>query len=63
MYVGLTTAYAGVAIASNMGWPLLLLPFVLLALVRLVIGKEERYLAGAFGEEYERYRARVRRWL
>ena len=63
MYVGLTTAYAGIAVASNMGWPLLLLPIVLLGLVQLVIRREERYLASAFGEEYERYRARVRRWL
>ena len=63
MYVGLAFAYLGIALGLNMGWPPLLLPLVLLALGRFVIRREERYLAGAFGEEYDRYRARVRRWL
>ena len=28
-----------------------------------VIAREERYLSGAFPEEYAAYRRRVRRWL
>ncbi len=44
-------------------WPLLALPAVLLAVQRGVIAREERYLERTFGEEYRRYRARVRRWL
>ena len=63
MYVGMTLLYAGLALRTNMGWPLVLLPLVLLALVRLVIGREERYLASAFGAEYDDYRRRVRRWI
>ena len=63
MYVGMTAAYAGVALALNLGWPFVLLPLVLFALVRLVIRREERYLAQAFGADYDAYRARVRRWL
>ena len=63
MYMGMTLLYAGLALRANMGWPLLLLPLVLLTLVRLVIRREERYLASAFGAEYEAYRQRVRRWL
>ena len=44
-------------------WPVLLAPLVILALTRLVIGPEERYLAERFGASYAGYRARVRRWL
>ena len=44
-------------------WPMLLLPLVLLTLQRLVIAREERYLAGAFPTEYAAYCLRVRRWL
>jgi len=63
MYVGMTLLYAGLALRANMGWPFLLLPLVLLTLVRFVIRREERYLASAFGAEYDAYRRRVRRWL
>jgi protein-S-isoprenylcysteine O-methyltransferase Ste14 len=63
MYVGLTALYAGLAVLLNAGWPLILLPLVLTALWFLVIRREERYLAHAFGDEYIRYQQRVRRWL
>jgi protein-S-isoprenylcysteine O-methyltransferase Ste14 len=63
MYVGLTAVYAGVALVLNAAWPLILLPLVLTALWFLVIRREERYLAHAFGETYFRYRQSVRRWL
>ena len=35
----------------------------MLATIRLVIEPEEDYLAARFGDEYARYRSRVRRWL
>ncbi|HEU4629476.1 MAG TPA: isoprenylcysteine carboxylmethyltransferase family protein [Gemmatimonadaceae bacterium] len=63
MYVGLTALYVALALLARSWWPLLLLPAVLALLVALVIRREERYLASAFGAEYEAYRRRVRRWL
>lgn len=63
MYLGLTLGYIGIALVMNVTWPLILLPLVLWALYALVIRKEERYLADTFGDEYQTYRARVRRWI
>ncbi len=54
---------AGVAGIANALWPLVLLPLVLAGVRRLVIDREERYLDAKFGEDYRRYRQRVRRWL
>ena len=63
MYVGMAFAYAGAAVGANALWSLALLPLVLLVVDRLIIPREERHLADTFGEEYEAYRRRVRRWL
>jgi protein-S-isoprenylcysteine O-methyltransferase Ste14 len=41
----------------------LVLPFVLWIVRRAVIDREERYLEVRFGEEYLRYKGRVRRWV
>ena len=42
---------------------LLLLPLVLFTLTSLVIRREEKHLAEAFGQSYLDYKTRVRRWL
>ena len=63
MYTGMTVAYCGLTLLINAVWPLLMLPIVLVLLVRLVISREERYLASAFPSEYAEYRRKVRRWL
>ena len=63
MYLGFTLLYVGVAFWANAGWPLLLLPLVLVVMHYGVIVREEAYLARTFGQDYERYRQRVRRWL
>jgi protein-S-isoprenylcysteine O-methyltransferase Ste14 len=51
MYVGLTTAYLGLSAAINHGWPIVLLPVVLIVLTRFVIDREEAHLVARFGEE------------
>ena len=63
MYAGLTLAYLGGALLAGSWWPLVTLPVAVLLVRTLVIGPEERYLAGHFGQAYLDYRARVRRWL
>lgn len=63
MYVGMAFLYIALAFALGLLWPLAVLPFVLLAVDRLVIAREEPYLERTFGQDYRAYRARVRRWL
>ncbi|APZ94371.1 methyltransferase family protein [Fuerstiella marisgermanici] len=63
MYVALTVITVGVSLLADNLWMLTLLPLVLIALTKLVIQPEERYLAETFGASYQSYQARVRRWL
>jgi protein-S-isoprenylcysteine O-methyltransferase Ste14 len=62
-YLALAMIYAGIAVLRNSLWAILLLPLVVLVIQREVIGREERYLERAFGEEYLAYKRRVRRWV
>jgi protein-S-isoprenylcysteine O-methyltransferase Ste14 len=40
-----------------------MLPLVIMVMQREVIGREERYLERAFGDEYRAYKGKVRRWV
>lgn len=62
-YLSFALIYAGVATLGRSTWALLFLPAALTTVQRTIIAKEERYLERRFGEEYLRYKARVRRWL
>jgi protein-S-isoprenylcysteine O-methyltransferase Ste14 len=63
MYLFETVQMIGIGIASNCAWVVVLAP-VFLAIVHFTaVLPEERYLAETFGESYERYRAKVRRYL
>jgi protein-S-isoprenylcysteine O-methyltransferase Ste14 len=63
MYVGMTLMYAGIAVWTQAIWAFVYLPIVLLAIRRLVIAREERYLTEKFGEVYLSYCKQVRRWI
>jgi protein-S-isoprenylcysteine O-methyltransferase Ste14 len=63
IYLGLTLVSAGISVAANAIWPLLLLPVVFTFVRRQHVEREERYLDRTFGREYRRYRDRVPRWL
>lgn len=63
IYLGLLVAMAGFALRWGDLWGWLALPLGHLLLDRLVVAKEEAYLATRFGAAYDAYRGRVRRWL
>lgn len=63
LYLGLTLAYVGVALAARASLPLAVLPAVLWLIDTGVIEREERYLERKFGKAYVDYRNRVPRWL
>ena len=63
MYTGLTLMYLGLTRWANSLWPMVMLPLALWALWKLVIQKEEAYLAEAFGDAYRAYKQQVRRWI
>jgi protein-S-isoprenylcysteine O-methyltransferase Ste14 len=62
-YTAFALAYVGIAFLRNTRWPFVFLPAVISIMERGVIEREEAYLERRFGPEYQRYRARVRRWL
>lgn len=63
IYVAMTGIYLALALLVNSVWPLVLLAPLLVFMQWGVILREERYLAGKFGDEYIAYSSRVRRWL
>jgi protein-S-isoprenylcysteine O-methyltransferase Ste14 len=62
-YLALAMIYAGIALLRNSLWSILFLPLVIMLIGHEVIGREERYLERAFGEEYLAYKEQVRRWV
>jgi protein-S-isoprenylcysteine O-methyltransferase Ste14 len=63
IYLAFALLYAGITVLVNTLWAALLLPCVLVIMRRGVIDREERYLQRRFGDDYLRYKARVRRWI
>jgi protein-S-isoprenylcysteine O-methyltransferase Ste14 len=63
IYVALSLLMAGIAVAVDRAWIVILLAPVLVVMRYGVIGREERYLERKFGDAYRAYKARVRRWL
>jgi protein-S-isoprenylcysteine O-methyltransferase Ste14 len=62
MYLGWTLAHLGAALILRNAWMNASLPVVAVFMHREVL-REEHMLERAFGEEYARYRKRVRRYL
>lgn len=63
MYLGLAFVYAGIAVAGQSIWALILLPIVLTIIQRRAIEPEEAFLKRRFGADYVNYATNVRRWI
>jgi len=63
IYMGFLLIIIGLPLNSGFYWGILLAPFFIVTMNRLVIEKEEAYLEKKFGETYTGYKSRVRRWL
>ena len=63
MYLGLFLFFAGLSVASDSVWSVMLLVAVLAYVNLYVVPIEEKQLTASFGDAYERYRERVRRWI
>lgn len=63
IYVADLMLQAGLGLALGWFWAVILVPVTMLALHWFVIRREEAFLWERFGETYDAYRRRVRRWL
>ena len=63
MYLGMSAAYFGAALFAHSVVAILLLLPLIAVIDRIVIRREEAYLARRFGADYAAFRRRVRRWL
>lgn len=63
IYLADSLIYCGIALLFGSLWTWLLLPLLILGMHYGVIVREERLLVELFGEDYQDYRKRVRRWL
>jgi protein-S-isoprenylcysteine O-methyltransferase Ste14 len=63
IYLGMAALYVALTFLLGIMWALLFLPFVLVAVDRLIIAREEPYLERKFGQDYVEYTKRVRRWV
>ena len=63
IYLGFLLMVIGLPLNSGLYWGLVLAPFYVLLMNRLIIQHEESYLEKKFGKTYTGYAARVRRWL
>jgi len=63
MYLGMCAVLAGVAALLGALTPWLVVPPFVAAMEMLFIRSEEKAMRQAFGESYQEYKRRVRRWL
>lgn len=63
IYLGFACILIGFSFIFRTYWGLILSPVFMLLMNRLVIQYEETYLEKKFGDVYNSYKSRVRRWI
>jgi protein-S-isoprenylcysteine O-methyltransferase Ste14 len=63
IYLGFLLMIIGLPLNSGLYWGLVMAPFYVLLMNRLIIQHEEAYLEKKFGKTYTDYTSRVRRWV
>jgi protein-S-isoprenylcysteine O-methyltransferase Ste14 len=63
IYLGFLLMVVGLPLNSGLYWGIVMVPFYVVTMNRLVIEREESYLEKKFKNVYPDYKARVRRWL
>ena len=63
IYLGMITVLIGLWIVLGSLTPLLIIPVFTWLIQELFIKQEEKMLLDKFGEEYQAYKATVRRWI
>jgi protein-S-isoprenylcysteine O-methyltransferase Ste14 len=63
IYLGFLLMVIGLPLNSGLYWGVVIAPFYILTMNRLVIEREEIYLGKKFKDAYASYTSRVRRWL
>jgi protein-S-isoprenylcysteine O-methyltransferase Ste14 len=63
IYLGMTILYLAIGVAVRSPWIITLILPTLLIIRYGVIAREERYLSEQFGDVYDEYASKVRRWI
>jgi protein-S-isoprenylcysteine O-methyltransferase Ste14 len=63
IYLGFLLMVIGLPLNSGLYWGIVMAPFYMMTMARLVIEHEETYLEKKFKNQYPGYKSRVRRWL
>lgn len=61
--LGFVLILVGILLNAGSYWGILLAPVLVILFNRLVVEREEEYLAQKFGDEYSCYKSKVRRWI
>jgi protein-S-isoprenylcysteine O-methyltransferase Ste14 len=63
IYLGFLLMVIGLPLNSGLYWGVVMAPFYIITMDRLVIEREEIYLEKKFKDAFTSYKSRVRRWL